>query len=66
MNQLILEGKKDKAKNIIDLAMTKMPLEYFGYYSLLEPFTDGYYKIDGKSKSTTIIRKTNKQVSRKP
>ena len=27
MNQLIVEGKKDKAKNIIDLAMTKMPLE---------------------------------------
>ena len=57
MNQLILEGKKDKAKNIIDLAMTKMPLEYFGYYSLLEPFTDGYYKIDEKAKAQQLLGK---------
>jgi hypothetical protein len=35
MNQLILEGKK-KQKNIINLAMTKMPVEYFDYYSLVD------------------------------
>ncbi|RBN51066.1 glycosyltransferase family 117 protein [Flavobacterium psychrolimnae] len=57
MNQLIVEGKKDKAKNIIDLAMTKMPLEYFGYYSLVEPFADGYYKIGDKVKAQQLINK---------
>lgn len=57
MNQLILEGKKDMAKNIIDLAMTKMPLEYFDYYSILEPFTDGYYKIDEKAKAQQLLEK---------
>ena len=57
MNQLIVEGKKDKAKIIIDLAMTKMPLEYFGYYSLLEPFAGGYYKIDEKLKAQQLLEK---------
>ncbi len=57
MNQLILEGKKDMAKNIIDLAMTKMPLEYSDYYSILEPFTDGYYKIDEKAKAQQLLEK---------
>ena len=57
MNQLIIEGKKDMAKNIIDLAMTKMPLEYFDYYSILEPFTDGYYKIDEKAKAQQLLEK---------
>ena len=57
MNQLIVEGKKDKAKNIIDLAMTKMPLEYFDYYSLIEPFAGGYYKIDEKVKAQQLLEK---------
>ncbi|RDI52210.1 glycosyltransferase family 117 protein [Flavobacterium glaciei] len=57
MNQLIVEGKKDKAKNIIDLAMTKMPLEYFDYYSLVEPFAGGYYKIDEKVKAQQLLNK---------
>ncbi|WP_426095066.1 glycosyltransferase family 117 protein [Flavobacterium sp. DSR2-3-3] len=57
MNQLIIEGKKDKAKIIIDLAMTKMPLEFFGYYSLLEPFAGGYYKIDEKVKARQLLEK---------
>ncbi|TDE31894.1 DUF2723 domain-containing protein [Flavobacterium ranwuense] len=57
MNQLIIEGQKDKAKNIIDLAMTKMPLEYFDYYSLVEPFADGYYKIDEKLKAQQLLDK---------
>lgn len=57
MNQLIIEGKKDKAKIIIDLAMTKMPLEYFGYYSLVEPFAGGYYKIGEKVKAQQLLEK---------
>ncbi|MFV8352853.1 DUF2723 domain-containing protein [Flavobacterium sp. XS2P14] len=57
MNQLILEGKKDKAKNIINLAMTKMPVEYFDYYSLVEPFAGGYYKIDEPLKAQQLLDK---------
>lgn len=57
MNQLIAEGKKDKAKKIIDLAMTKMPLDKFGYYSLVEPFTKGYYAIGEKAQAQKLLEK---------
>lgn len=57
MNQLIAEGKNDKAKNIIDLAMTKMPLDKFGYYSLVEPFAKGYYAIGEKVKAQELLEK---------
>lgn len=57
MDKLIAEGKKDKAKNIIDLAMTKMPLDKFGYYSLVEPFAKGYYAIGEKAKAQQLLEK---------
>ncbi len=57
MDQLIAEGKKDKAKNIIDLAMTKMPLDKFGYYSMVEPFTRGYYQVGDKAKAHQLLEK---------
>ena len=57
MEQLIEEGKMDKAKQIIDLAMKKMPLEKFGYYSLLEPFAKGYYQIGEKVKAQELLEK---------
>ncbi|MFV5698256.1 DUF2723 domain-containing protein [Flavobacterium sp. ZT3R17] len=57
MNQLIAEGKNGKAKNIIDLAMTKMPLDKFGYYSLVEPFAKGYYDIGEKAKAQELLEK---------
>ncbi len=55
MEQLINEGQKEKAKKVIDLAMTKMPLEYFGYYSLLDPFAGGYYEVGEKAKARQLL-----------
>ncbi|WP_428230149.1 glycosyltransferase family 117 protein [Flavobacterium sp.] len=57
MDQLIAEGKIDKAKNIINLAMTKMPLDKFGYYSLVEPFAGGYYKVGETAKAHDLLNK---------
>lgn len=57
MNQLIAEGQNDKARKIIDLAMTKMPFEKYGYYSLLDPFASGYYKIGEKAKAQDLLKK---------
>ncbi|MDA9144425.1 DUF2723 domain-containing protein [Flavobacteriaceae bacterium] len=54
--QLINEGKKNKAKTIIDLALEKMPLDYFGFYSLMVPFVDGYYSIDEIEKAQELSR----------
>lgn len=55
MEQQINEGKKEQAKKIIDLAMTKMPVEYFGYYSLLDPFAGGYYEVGEKAKARQLL-----------
>jgi hypothetical protein len=55
MDQLILEGKKDKAKNIINLAMTKMPLDKYDYYSLVDPFAKGYYEVGEKAKAQKLL-----------
>ncbi|MFT3793536.1 protein O-mannosyl-transferase family [Flavobacterium sp.] len=55
MEQQINEGKKEQAKKVIDLAMTKMPVEYFGYYSLLDPFAGGYYEVGEKAKARQLL-----------
>ncbi len=57
MDQLIEEGKIDKAKNVINLAITKMPLDKYGYYSLVEPFTNGYYKVGETAKAHDLLNK---------
>ncbi len=55
MEQLINEGKNDKAKKIIDLAMEKMPLEYYGFYTMIEPFAAGYYEVKEPAKARKIL-----------
>jgi hypothetical protein len=57
MDKLIAEGKMDKAKNVIELAMTKMPMEKFGYYSMVEPFAKGYYQVGEKAKAQKLLDK---------
>jgi hypothetical protein len=61
MEALITEGKKDKAKKVIDLAMTKMPVEYYEYYTLLEPFASGYYQIGEKQQARQLLDKLIKK-----
>ena len=55
--QLLGEGKKSKARDIIDLAIEKMPLDYFGYYSLIVPFIDGYYRLGEYEKARNLSQK---------
>lgn len=61
MEALIKEGKKDKAKKVIDLAMTKMPVKYYEYYTLLEPFATGYYEIGEKQKARGLLDELSKK-----
>ena len=61
MEQLINEDQLDKAEKVADLAMAKMPVDKFGYYTLLEPFISGYYELDKKEKA----RKVYTDVTRK-
>ena len=57
MEQLINEEKIDKAKNIINLAMAKMPVDYYGYYTMLEPFAAGYYAVGEEAKARALLTK---------
>ena len=61
LETLLSEGKTEKAKAIIDLAMEKMPFGYFGYYVFLEPFINGYYKVGEPEKARALYL----QVARK-
>ncbi|WP_299271775.1 DUF2723 domain-containing protein [uncultured Psychroserpens sp.] len=61
MEQLINENQFDKAEKVADLAMEKMPVNKFGFYTLLEPYITGYYEI-GK---TDKARKLYTDVTRK-
>jgi hypothetical protein len=54
---LIDENKIDRAREVIDLAMTNMPLEYYGFYTFAEPFLDGYYKTGETVKARGLFGK---------
>ena len=56
IEQLINEKKLDKAEEIADIAMENMPVEYFNYYTLLEPYIGAYYEVDNKEKARTLYK----------
>jgi hypothetical protein len=58
---LINEGKKEKAEKVLDLAMEKMPVEYFEFYSLLEPYVLGYYEVDKAEKARAVYESVAKK-----
>ncbi|MCK8522463.1 DUF2723 domain-containing protein [Aquimarina sp. D1M17] len=58
---LIEEDQKGKAKEILDLAMDKMPIEYYEYYTLLEPYITGYYQVGEKQKARDLWGKVAKK-----
>jgi hypothetical protein len=55
IDQLILENKIDEAENILDICMEKMPVNEYGYYTLLEPFLNAYYMINKTKKARKIF-----------
>ncbi|WP_010518490.1 glycosyltransferase family 117 protein [Croceivirga radicis] len=57
---LIAENKINKAKEIIDISMDNMPIEYFGFYAFVEPFLDGYYKVGEKQKARETFERLKK------
>ncbi|WP_432412057.1 glycosyltransferase family 117 protein [Rasiella sp. SM2506] len=56
---LMNEKKMDKAENVLDLAMEKMPVKDFEYYSLLEPYVLGYYEVDNKEKARKLFKEVS-------
>lgn len=58
-DKLIQTGKDKKAETILDLAMEKMPVKYFEYYTLLEPFVLSYYELELSEKARTAFEQTS-------
>ena len=58
---LLKEGKKEKAIEVVDIIMDKIPAERYGFYTLVEPFIELYYRLDQPEKAKkiaqTLIRK---------
>jgi hypothetical protein len=54
---LAKDGQFNKAEELLDLGMEHMPLEYYGNYSMLEPFVSGYYELDKKEKARDLLNK---------
>ncbi len=61
IEQLINENKLKKAEEIADIAMKNMPVDYFGYYTLLEPYISAYYEVGAKEKAETLFKQVSKK-----
>ena len=57
MFQLIKDGQIEKAKKIADMGVEKMPLDYYGYYTAVDPFADGYYQVGEKDKARKLLQR---------
>jgi len=53
---LINEDELDKAEEMTDLAMEKMPVDEFGFYTLLEPFISAYYEVEANDKGRQLYK----------
>lgn len=53
--ELIKENKIDKARDVIDIAMTNLPVANYGFYTFVEPFVDGYYKVGETEKARSLF-----------
>lgn len=65
MTALIEEKKFDKAEKVIEIAMKNMPIDYFEYYTTVEPFAEGYYKIGKKEEARKILNQLIKKYQEK-
>ena len=59
--EFIKAGDYEKATEIIELNFEKMPLDYFEYYSLSEPYISSYYKIGEAEKAQKLFKKLEKK-----
>jgi hypothetical protein len=55
--KLIEEEKIKEAKEIIDIVLEKMPIDKFGYYTLLEPYIGFYYEVNEPKKGIELYQK---------
>ncbi len=63
--QLLKEEKLEKAEQVLDLAMEHMPVEYYGFYTLLEPYITGYFEVGNEAKGVALYQEVSKKYQEK-
>ena len=58
---LLQNGDLERAEKIADLAMEKMPVDLFGFYTLLEPYIGAYYELEANEKARELYREVSKK-----
>ena len=61
IEQLLNEEKLDKAEEVADIAMKNMPVDQFGFYTLLEPYISAYYEVENKEKARQLFKDVAKK-----
>ena len=56
MEALINEERLAEAEEIADIAMEKMPVDKFGFHSLLEPYISAYYEVGNLEKGRSLFK----------
>ncbi|QXP60219.1 DUF2723 domain-containing protein [Olleya sp. HaHaR_3_96] len=56
VEQLINEEQLDKAEEIADIAMENMPVDKYGFYTLLEPYISAYYEVNNQDKARQLFK----------
>ncbi|MDA0379974.1 MAG: hypothetical protein O3A09_01905 [Bacteroidetes bacterium] len=54
VEQLIAEQQFEKAEEVIDRAVEKMPISAFKFYAFVEPFIQGYYAVSAVEKAQKL------------
>jgi len=57
--KLIEENQLDKAAEIIDISLEKMPVHKFGHYSMLISYVDLYYMLEKTEKARKLTAELN-------
>ncbi|WP_117884199.1 protein O-mannosyl-transferase family [Aureibaculum luteum] len=53
--ELIKEGKKDKAEEILNLSIDKMPVKRYGHFQMVLGYPEAYYQINKKEKARNVV-----------
>lgn len=56
VDELIIEGELDKAEEILDMSIDKMPVDGFLHYGMLLGYPEAYYRIDKKDKAREVAQ----------
>ena len=62
---LIKENQPEKAEEILDLSLEKMPVHKFGHYSMLFSYIDLYYKLNKPEKAQKLSQELKEVMQQK-